>query len=58
MLKIGMLIRLVVGNSCRGVLVTSVMSASGRHKIVPCDGIRRAPFLQAGIPRELGPASG
>ena len=29
---------------------------SWRHKIVPCDGKRRAPFLQAGIPRELGPA--
>ena len=56
MLKNGMFIRLVIGNSCHGVFVTAVMSASWRHKIVPCDGKRRAPFLQAGIPRELGPA--
>lgn len=45
MLKNGMFIRLVIGNSCHGVLVTAVMSASWRHKIVPCDGKRRAPFL-------------
>jgi hypothetical protein len=45
MLKNGMFIRLVIGNSCHGVFVTSVMSASWRHKIVPCDGKRRAPFL-------------
>ena len=46
MLKKGMFIRLVVGNSCHGVFVTSVMSASWRHKIVLCDGIRRAPFCR------------
>ena len=45
LLKNGMFIRLVFGNSCHGVLVTSVMSTSWRHKIVPGDGIRHAPFL-------------
>lgn len=45
MLKKGMFIRLVFGNSCHGVLVTSVMSTLWWHKIVLCDSIRRAPFL-------------